>query len=144
VRTQLQRVRARGSRYVVVTILAIGLVTSACSSSRSDPIASRPETPARLQIVDPAPNARTGAHVELTLRLERARLVTPTEGIDVVPDRGHLHISVDGQLVAMPSALQVTVPELTKGAHTISAEFVASDHLPFRNRVVAAVSFRVR
>jgi hypothetical protein len=100
-------------------------------------------TPARLEIITPAPNARTGANVEVTLRLEHARLVTPREGAAVLPDRGHLHISVDGQLVAMPSALDVAVPALPKGAHTISAEFVASDHVAFRNRVVAAVSFRV-
>lgn len=142
-RAQLRHAQVRGACYIVVTVVTIALATSACSSSPSDASTSRPETPARLQILAPVPNARTGAHVDVKVRLEHARLVRPTEGAGVVPDRGHLHISVDGQLVGMPSALEVAVPELTKGAHTISAEFVASDHQPFRNRVVAAVSFRV-
>jgi hypothetical protein len=140
VKTQLHGTRVRAPFACVVAITAC-LALAGCSSSGAT--ATRPETPARLQIVAPAPNARTGANVELTLRLEHARLVTPIEGLAVVPERGHVHINVDGQLVAMPSALRITVPGLTNGPHTISAEFVASDHLPFRNRVVAAVTFRV-
>jgi hypothetical protein len=140
VKTQLRGTRVRASFSCVVAITAC-LAVAGCSSSGGT--ATRPETPARLRIVAPVPNARTGANVELTLRLDHARLVTPIEGLAVVPERGHVHVSVDGQLVAMPSALHVAVPGLTKGQHTISAEFVASDHLPFRNRVVAAVTFRV-
>ena len=36
------------------------------------------------------------------------------------------------------------IPNLKPGKHTIQAEFVASDHLPFSNRVVAAVTFEVK
>jgi hypothetical protein len=133
----------RPVRRISGVALTVGLVACGCSSSPSDASTKRPETPARLEIVAPAPNARTSAKVTVTLRLEDARLVTPTEGAAVRPDRGHVHVSVDGKLVAMPSASHLDIPPLAKGPHTISAEFVASDHLPFRNRVVAAVSFRV-
>ena len=44
----------------------------------------------------------------------------------------------------MPLRLVDRLPVLTAGAHTLEAEFVASDHLPFANRVVAAVTFDVR
>jgi hypothetical protein len=33
---------------------------------------------------------------------------------------------------------------LTPGPHSVQVEFVAIDHLPFRNRVVAAVLFTVK
>jgi len=33
---------------------------------------------------------------------------------------------------------------LTPGAHSVQVEFVAIDHLPFSNRVVAAVLFTVK
>jgi hypothetical protein len=33
---------------------------------------------------------------------------------------------------------------MSPGRHTVVAEFVAADHAPFANRVVAAVSFDVR
>ena len=69
----------------------------------------------------------------------------PTQvGGAIFPDRGHIHVLVDGQLVAMPLQLTEPLPTLSPGMHTVQAEFVASDHLPFENRVVAAVTFRVR
>jgi hypothetical protein len=33
---------------------------------------------------------------------------------------------------------------MTSGPHTMTAEFVATDHAPFKNRVVAAVLFQVQ
>jgi hypothetical protein len=140
VKGQLQA-PGRSHPAVVATVLATVLLTAGCSSP--DAGSARPATPARLQIIEPGPNARSGPDVEVSMRLDHARLVTPIEGLDVRPDRGHVHLSVDGRLMAMPTALRVTLPALDEGAHTITAEFVASDHLPFRNRVVAAVSFRV-
>jgi len=79
------------------------------------------------------------------MRLAHAHLVAPTQiGGKLSPDRGHIHLSVDGQLVAMPLRLDERLPTLSPGPHTVEAEFVASDHLPFANRVVAAVTFSVR
>lgn len=101
-------------------------------------------TQATLQIVTPAPNAVTGPTVELRMQLEHAELVPPTQiGGQIRGDRGHIHVSVDGALVTMSLELNQPIPDLTPGYHTIQAEFVASDHLPFKNRVVAAVTFRV-
>jgi hypothetical protein len=113
---------------------------AACSGS-----SGRPRTAATLQIVTPAPNAVTGRDVDVKLLLAHAQLVPPTQvGGKIVGNRGHIHVSVDGTLVSMTLQADQPVADLAPGIHTIEAEFVASDHLPFKNRVVAAVTFRVR
>ena len=79
------------------------------------------------------------------MTLSGARLSPRTQtGGPLRPDRGHIHVLVDGNLVSMPVQLRDRLPILTPGVHTVQAEFVASDHLPFANRVVAAVTFDVR
>ena len=125
----------------LVIVVALGAVGAACSGSS----AGRPSTPATLQITTPAPNAVTGPVVALDLRLEHAKVVPAYQvGGKIRPDRGHIHVSVDGQLTQMFYGVALKVPDLTPGTHTIQAEFVASDHLPFANRVVAAVTFEVK
>ena len=42
-------------------------------------------------------------------------------------DGGHLHVFVDGEVVAMPNSLQPTV-ELAPGKHRLKVEYVAQDH----------------
>jgi hypothetical protein len=126
-------------------LLAIGALlvplAAACGGSGS----GRPSTPATLQILAPAPNAETGPNVDLRLKLDHAQVVPATQvGGKIRPDRGHIHVSVDGQITQMYYGVHQTVPNLTPGSHTILAEFVASDHAPFSNRVVAAVTFRVQ
>ena len=142
----------RGSLPLIACTAAAALIIAGCGSS-SSPSASapgssaspRPATPATLEILSPAPNARTASTVDVELHLTRAHLVPGTQvGGILRPDRGHIHLSVDGQLVAMPLQLHDRLPPLAPGSHTLQAEFVASDHLPFANRVVAAVTFRVR
>jgi hypothetical protein len=129
-------------------IFGFALVAGACSGSGSEAVTSttapRPTTSATLQIVSPSPNAVTGHDVKLELRLAGAALVPATQvGGKIRPDRGHIHVSVDGALIAMPAVLEQPIPGLARGLHTVQAEFVAADHLPFKNRVVAAVTFRV-
>jgi len=115
------------------------------SSTLATSVSARPTTDATLQIVSPAPNARTGADVSVKMRLDNAHLAPPTQtGGAIRGDQGHIHLSLDGQLIAMPLRLAEGLPPLRPGVHTVQAEFVASDHLPFRNRVVAAVTFDVR
>ena len=105
----------------------------------------RPSTPATLQILFPAPNSQVSRNVAVTMRLANAHLVPPTQvGGAILPDRGHIHLLLDGQLIAMPLQLSARLPRLSAGMHTVEAEFVASDHLAFANRVVAAVTFHVR
>jgi hypothetical protein len=120
------------------------LVTTNCGGGSADRAATpdRPSTPATLQIVAPAPNSHTGTRVRVSLALAGAHLAPAAQvGGILRPDEGHIHLLLDGQLVAMPSQLIDPLPLLRAGSHTVEAEFVASDHLPFANRVVAAVTF---
>jgi hypothetical protein len=127
-------------RVTAFVSVACVFIFAACSSS-----AGRPRTDATLQIVTPAPNSVTGPNVDVKLLLAHAQLVPPAQvGGKIVGDRGHIHVSVDGNLVSMALQADQPITDLTPGIHTIQAEFVASDHLPFKNRVVAAVTFRVR
>jgi hypothetical protein len=135
-----------GHRHWVATILFGCLFLAACGSSAATKRAdSRPSTAATLQILDPAPNAQTARTIVVHFLLDGARLDPPAQtGGALRPDQGHIHLSVDGNLVAMPYGLSEPVPGLAPGPHTIEAEFVASDHLSFANRVVAAVTFTVK
>jgi hypothetical protein len=123
-------------------ILLASVVTAAgCSSAP----AGRAHTPATLQIVVPEANATTGPNVVLKLVLRHAHLVPGMQiGGKVRPHEGHVHVLLDGQLAMMTNRLREPLRNLAPGEHTVQAEFVASDHLPFANRVVAAVSFTVR
>jgi hypothetical protein len=137
--------RRTGRRRRVLGVLtlafALGVTMAACSA----PSNGRPGTPATLQILTPAPNAVTGSTVDLRLRLRHAHVVPAAQvGGKIQPDRGHIHVSVDGQITAMYYGVHQEVPGLTPGRHTIQAEFVAADHAPFSNRVVAAVTFDVQ
>jgi len=97
-----------------------------------------------LQIVTPAPDAHTGSRVDVEMTLANAHIVPPSVvGGKLEGDQGHIHVLVDGILVSMPLRLDYVVVGLSAGPHTVEAEFVASDHLPFANRVVSAVTFTV-
>jgi hypothetical protein len=129
---------------VVALVLVIGAVAlAACAPDNSNTTTtSRPHTSATLQIVSPTPNQTTGAAVDLRLALHGATVVSPSEVSGIDPTEGHIHVSVDGKLVSMTYGLSQPL-HLTPGTHTVQAAFVASDHRPFANSVVAAVVFQV-
>ena len=128
-------------RRISIAVVVVALGGTSCAGSTS---AARPSTPATLQILAPGPNATTGQDVDVRVRLRHARLVpTGQIGGTVRPREGHLHFTVDGRTVAMTNQLTEPLRGLSSGDHTVQVEFVAADHLPFANHVVAAVSFRV-
>jgi hypothetical protein len=137
----------------MATLLMVALLAlSACSSygSGSDPgtstptsIGPRPSSPAVLKIVEPKNGATVPAKgAELRVSLTGAKLTSVTSQ-DISPTEGHLHVSVDDQLISMTSGLTQTLPDLAPGRHTIRVEFVAADHLPFDPRVVTDAFFEV-
>ena len=67
--------------------------------------------------------------------------VVPGTSTTLAPDEGHLHLRVDGELVSMTygSVQVVDMRPYGPGRHTIEAEFVAADHLPFDPPVEASV-----
>lgn len=96
------------------------------------------DTPTEDQVVG-------GDQLEVVLDLRGGEVVSQTS-TDLAPDQGHIHLTVDEQLVSMTYG-PVQVIDLRPygpGRHTIEAEFVAADHLPFDPPVVAQVEVQTR
>jgi hypothetical protein len=106
--------------------------------------AARPSSPARIEILTPADGqVFTGdpATVTIRVRVIGGRIV-PFTSTRLTPTTGHVHLLIDGALVAMTSST-ASVVRVDPGAHILVAEFVAADHAPFSPRVLASVRFRV-
>jgi hypothetical protein len=128
----------------VMAVAAAG-VLGGCGSNGSSAPPARPTTAAKLLILTPTPNQVTGPNVALQFQvsggtvLPAAQTTGPLRG-----DQGHIHVSVDGKLVQMAFSTHAEVNGLAPGPHSVSASWVAVDHLPFANRVVADVLFTVQ
>jgi hypothetical protein len=130
-------------RWLFPLVLAIAVTVGACSTDSSTP-AKRPTTDARLEITQPTPNQTTPPNFTLTLNLIGAKVI-PAE-VTSGPLRGtegHIHVTLDGKLISMAYGTSQDLTDLAPGPHALQAEFVAIDHAPFANRVVAAVAFQV-
>jgi hypothetical protein len=116
---------------------------AAASATTAAAAAPRPSSPAKLTILTP----RNGQTVhqdrpEVRMELSGARIV-PQTTTRIQGDQGHLHLLVDGKLVAMNYGLNQRLPQLTPGQHVIQVEFVAADHAPFEPRVLTQAAFIV-
>jgi hypothetical protein len=114
---------------VLAGALAVGL--GACGSSSSKGT-KQPVTNARLIVLQPQPNAVVGTSVHLVFKIVGGRVVGPSV-TTLSGNVGHIHVSVDGRIVSMLYGTTQTVNGLTPGLHTLSAEFVAANHIPFAN-----------
>ena len=103
----------------------------------------RPSSPATLRFLAPRPGAKeSGDDMTVHLDLQGATLAPLTTTI-ITPDTGHIHLSLDGALISM-SGDQLQVIDLrnvSPGPHTLTADFVAADHLPFNPPVTTQVTF---
>ena len=124
-------------------LFAAAAVLGACGGGSGASGSSRPTTTAQIQIVQPGPNDVSGPTVHLVVKLIGAEVVQANTG-PIRPDQGHIHVSLDGQLVSMAYGTTQDLPNTPPGQHSIQAEFVATDHQPFANRVVASVLFTVK
>ena len=131
----------------IAALVALALVGfTGCGSdnkSSAPKVPERPATDARIQIVAPTPNQETGPDVTVQVKLIGAKEVPQVSGA-IKPDEGHIHVSLDGAVVAMAYGDSQTLKGLTPGQHSVQVDFVAVDHVPFKNRVTAAVLFTVR
>jgi len=104
----------------------------------------RPSTAARLTILSPRPQQvlrGDPATVRIRLRLAGARVVSYTSA-HLVPDRGHIHLYLDGTILANGTRTSATV-YAHPASHRITVQFVAVDHGPFSPPVTASVRFTV-
>ena len=126
-----------GAGLVVASVTVPGLVFGPVSLT-SGP---RPALDATLAFDAPSNGDVVATdEVQVALNLTGGTVMERTGAI--TPDAGHLHVRVDGTLVSMTLG-EVQVLDLRpfgSGTHTIEAEFVAADHLPFSPPVSATVT----
>lgn len=134
--------RRRTGALVGAAVLAVAGVTAPAWAPATTSSRQRPTTRARIAIVAPTAGSTVGSSFEVHLRLEGGRLASLSE-VRLVPDQGHIHLALDGRLVAMSPGLDSSLNQVAPGRHTLTAEFVANDHGPYRPPVVAGVTFTV-
>jgi hypothetical protein len=101
----------------------------------------RPSTNAEITILSPRPHQMlrgNPAAIRVRLRVTGARIVTQTS-THLSPDKGHVHLYLDGMLAAMAYATSTTI-YASPGRHRLEAQFVAVDHGPFSPPVTASVT----
>ena len=141
---------AKITRLALPAVLAIAVTATGCGGSKPSSSSStkHPASPVRIQITQPTPNQTTGPDVTLVVNLIGGKVVPATQttvkGNNIPTDQGHIHVSLDGTLVNMAYSTTQDLHGLKPGSHTLTAEFVAVDHLPFANRPTAAVLFTVQ
>ena len=123
----------------------VGLAVVTPSFVRTTPSKKRPVTAARLSIVSPQPGSHTGSTVDVKLALSGGKIVPQLEVLPakLPTDQGHIHVRLDGNIVSMAYGLDEKLTNLSPGPHAIQVEYVAVDHAPFQNDVVATVLFTV-
>jgi hypothetical protein len=138
---------------VLLAVAGLGLALTACSggngggpdapATTAAVAAARPSSPAKLVITRPK-NGQTvrQERPELRLELDGGKIVSQTT-TRVQGDEGHIHLHVDGKLVAMNYGLRQRLPALPPGQHVVQVEFVAADHAPFEPRILTQAAFEV-
>jgi hypothetical protein len=140
---------AKITRLALPAVLAVAVTATGCGGAKSNSKSTNdhPASPVRIQITQPTPNQTTGPDVTLELNLIGGKVVpatqTTVEGT-LPTNEGHIHVSLDGTLVNMAYSTTQDLHNLKPGQHTLTAEFVAVDHLPFKNRPTAAVIFNAQ
>lgn len=133
----------------LIAIVALVLVAAACSSGSTptttpSPSATRLSSPARVTFLSPKPDqAIEGGRLVARLSLIGARIV-PRATTRISPTTGHVHLSLDGQIVTIYAGLDYEFTDLKPGRHLLLAEFVAANHVPFDPRVTTTVTFTVQ
>ncbi|MGH9222524.1 MAG: hypothetical protein ACRD2W_01700 [Acidimicrobiales bacterium] len=134
---------AKATRWLIPGVVA-SLVTLGACGGDSGSSRPRPQTAARLEITQPTPNQNVAPTFTLTLNLLGAKVVDADKTTGPLrPDEGHIHVTLDGKLVSMTYGTSQEMKDIAPGPHNLQAEFVATDHAPFANRVIVAVAFNV-
>jgi hypothetical protein len=129
---------------VAMAVGCLGSATAVPFIYHPGPSFKRPSSTARLEILLPRPDETVfgdPATVQVTLRLSGGKIV-PLASTTLVPNEGHIHVFLDDRLLSM-TGLDANIIALP-GEHTLRAEFVATDHGPFRPPVTTSVTFQVR
>lgn len=113
------------------------------SATTAGNTADRPASTGKLAIEAPR-NGQVVKGSNLTLKVDlTGAKVVPATTTKIVPNQGHLHVTLDGKLISMNYGLSEKLPKMSLGTHLVQVEFVASDHLPFDPRVITQAAFQV-
>jgi len=126
-----------------ILLLCAGCGSRAQTTTAHSQAAPRPSSTAVLAILYPEPGAVvSGTKVDVRLSLQGAQVV-PQTTTHLSPDKGHIHLSIDGRVISMSYGLDQVV-DVSPGLHILTAEFVAQDHFPFQPRVVKTLTFTAK
>ena len=120
------------------------LLATSCGNGGGTSGGERPSSTAKITIAEPS-SGDVLAKSRFTVRidLDGGRIVNVASK-DLTPDEGHLHVSIDGNVVTQTFGLTQKLDTPKKeGSHLLQAEFVAKDHGPFDPRVLSTVTFEV-
>ena len=123
---------------------ALMIVAAGCGNDGGTNPGERPRSTARITIAEPTSgDVVTMSRFTVRIDLDGGRIVNVASK-DLTPDEGHLHVSIDGNVVTQTFGLtqKVNTPK-EAGSHLLQAEFVAKDHGPFDPRVLSTVTFEV-
>ena len=132
-------------RSMLVAALIVALGSAACGEGQDEPDrVSRPSSTATLRIVEPEAGASmVGPSVFVRVELTGGQVV-PRSSRELAPDKGHVHLRLNGKLVSQSYGTEQELTDLQPGEYLLEAEFVAADHGPFNPRVTTSTSFTVR
>jgi hypothetical protein len=127
---------------------ACGGSGQAASGPSGPPTSPRPGGAARLTIITPANGAVIQTRtVHVKVRLTGASTENPAT-TQALP--GFIHLYLDSKIISIApvasndSLTKQTIGRVKPGRHSLKIEFVGPNHLPFRPRVTAVVTFAVR
>ena len=125
---------------------AILVALAGCSSNPNNGATARPVSHAKLAILQPTSGSTVdGTDVEVKLSLTGGTVTTVTvSSARIKPNIGHIHLRLDGKTITLLGHLDNHITNVRPGQHVLVAEYVAQDHLPWRNDINAAVTFTAR
>lgn len=128
----------------LAALLLLSALLTGCGPRPPQPATLvRPSSAATLTFIYPVPGqVVTGRMLHVRLELKGGRII-PETSPHLTPDRGHIHLSLDGRVVSMAWGVEQNVA-VTPGDHILQAEFVATDHFPFNPRIVTTVTITVK
>jgi hypothetical protein len=137
-------IRMRRRAPLIGLLLAFVLGISGCGLGSPAPTPTpRPSSTATLKILQPASAAVVKSNqLHVQFDLKGGRIVQDVSRV-LPPDEGHIHLSIDGQIISMNYALEqdISLQSFAAGPHVLQGEFVAKDHAPFNPRVLVKLIF---
>lgn len=92
-------------------------------------------------ITEPKPGDLVEAKKPIPIEVN---VTDPSAGANGSP-KGHIHVFVDGDLVAMPAQIDEASVELDKGDHTLAVEYVSGpEHKSFKPKVIDEIEITAR